>query len=205
MALAGGELASLLGDFTASLQGDDRLGAVSAGRVPSILQRPAASPDLATLVRALRVKPETSGRFDLGLRQAVNTLMPSGVRDAVVYFSSGNLDESSLQSVSLSELAALLTNNGIAFYVVLIGDGEPDASLRYLVKRSGGSFIRAEAPRGIKDLPTLLRSAPSGRYEFSFESADDPDFGERQMTVALEAWLFHKSGRDEIGYYAPLR
>ncbi len=205
MALAGSELASLLGDFASALQGDDRLGAVSAGRVPTILQRPTATPNLAALVRALRVNPETSGRFDLGLRQAVNTLMPSGVRDAVVYFSSGSLDDASLQSVSLSELAALLTNNGIAFYVVLIGDGNPDASLRYLVKRSGGSFIRAEAPRGIKDLPTLLRSAPSGRYEFSFESADDPDFGERQMTVALEAWLFHKSGRDEIGYYAPLR
>ena len=205
MAQVGDQLAGLVGDFVASLQPDDRFGAISAGKVPSILARPTASPDLGSLVRAIRINPETNGRFDLGLRQAVNTLMPSGIRDAIVYFSSGSLDDASLQSVSVSELGSLLVNNGIAFYVVLLGDGNPDPALQYLVTRSGGSFVRADGPRGVKDLSSILRSAPSGRYEFSFVSADDPEFGERQMTVALEAWLYHKSGRDEIGYYAPLQ
>lgn len=201
----GAELGSLLADFGGSLGPGEELGAVSAGKVPLVLARPSAGPDLASLVASLRRDPETSGRFDLGLRQAVNALLPTGPRDAVVYFGTGALDEGSMRNSSLSELAALLADNGVAFHAVILGDGSPDPTLRYLASRSGGSILRAEGPRALQDLPALLRGAPSGRYDFSFLSADDPDFGTRQLSLAVEAWLFQKSGRDELGYYAPLK
>ncbi|HUX36888.1 MAG TPA: hypothetical protein VMV44_03215, partial [Rectinemataceae bacterium] len=201
----GGELASLISGFAATLSPSDSMGVVTAGMVPTTIAKPSNQPDLGSLIREVRGRPSGAGRFDLGLRQSVNALLPSGPRDAILYFSTGSLDDASLKKVSVSELAALLSNNGISFHIVLLGEGPVDPSLAYLASHTGGSIISAEGPRGIQDLASLLRSAPSGRYDFSFVSQDDPDFGSRQLTMAIEAWLFQKSGRDELGYYAPLQ
>lgn len=205
MSSLGGELGSVIADFGGALGADDLLGFVSAGKSPIIIDKPENRPDLSAIVRSLRKDSDSTGRFDLGLRSAVDALMPTGSRDSIVYVGTGTLDEGSVKNESVSELASLLANNGISFHVVLLGNGSPDPTLRYLVQRSGGTIVRAEGPRGVTDLPRTLGSAPSGRYEFGFVSADDPDFGNRQMSVSIEAWLFQKSGRDELGYYAPLK
>jgi len=185
--------------------GPGALGLVMASTTPSLAAKPSSTPDLATLARALLAHSGREGRFDLGLRLAAAGLMPGETRDSIVYFCSGAMDSASFQGVSISELGALLANNGIRFHVAVFGEGRIDPSLEYIARVSGGSVLSASRPRGLRDLPGTLASAPSGRYRFSFVSADSAEFGNQELSVAVEAYLYQKSGRDELGYYAPLK
>ena len=139
------------------------------------------------------------------MRLAATSLLPAEPRDAVVYVGSGAVDEASFAGTTLSELASFLRVNGIRFYGVVLGEAGPSAALRYLAERTGGALYAASRPRGLGDLAADLRSAPSGRYRLGFASQADPAFGRAYLSVAAEAYLYKKSGRDELGYYAPLK
>jgi hypothetical protein len=198
-------LRDALVEVGSSLGEGGSLGLILAGPSPELSARPARMPDLAAMARSLKGPSARAGRFDLGLRLAVNTLMPDEARDSILYFSSGVIDSASFQGASVSELGALLVNNGIRLHLALFGEGRVDPSLEYLVHLTGGSIISASRPRGLRDLPLALSGSPTGRYEFSFLSADSSELGNRQLSVAVEAYLYQKSGRDELGYYAPLQ
>ncbi|HET7838322.1 MAG TPA: 6-bladed beta-propeller [Rectinemataceae bacterium] len=172
---------------------------VTAGAVPAL----ESAGDITAAVRAATAPAAGNGRIDLGLRLAATGLLPSGSRDAVVYLGTGQVDEASFTGTTLSELAALLRNNGIRFYAVVLG--QPSPGLRYLVERTGGAIYAADRPRGLGDLGADLRSAPSGRYRLRFTSKADSEFGKAYLSVGIEAYLYKKSGKDELGYYAPLR
>jgi DNA-binding beta-propeller fold protein YncE len=172
---------------------------VTAGPVPALQQQ------TGDLVSALRVAFSPSsgrGRFDLALRLAATGLLPTGNRNAIVYLGTGEVDESSFSGATLAEIAALLKNNGIRFFAVLLG--EPDASLRYLAERTGGDILSASRPRGLGDLAAEIGSAPTGRYRFSFVSKAATSFGRGYLAVGLEAYLYKRSGKDELGYYTQL-
>jgi len=172
---------------------------VTAGPVPALQ----AGGDLNSALRVALSPSAGKGRFDLAIRLAATSLLPSGNRDAVVYLGTGEVDEGSFSSSTLAELAALLRNNGIRFFAVLLG--EPDPSIRYLAERTGGDVLSASRPRGLGDLAAEIDSAPTGRYRFSFVSKADTSFGRGYLSLGLEAYLYKRSGKDELGYYAPLK
>jgi DNA-binding beta-propeller fold protein YncE len=172
---------------------------VTAGSVPSLQSKG----DLASALRIALSPSAGKGRFDLAVRLAASSLQPTGNRDAIVYLGRGDIDESSFSGSTLAELAALLRNNGIRFFAVLLG--EPDSSLRFLAERTGGDILSASRPRGLGDLAAAIESAPTGRYRFSFVSKAETSFGRGYLAVGLEAYLYKRSGKDEVGYYAPLK
>jgi DNA-binding beta-propeller fold protein YncE len=190
-----------LSELYAKLQGGGRSGPslVTAGPAPALQ----SSGDIATALRIALAPASGRGRFDLAIRLAATSLLPSGNRDAVVYLGTGAVDEASFAGTTLSELAALMRNNGIRFFAVVLG--EPDASLRYLAERSGGDIFSASRPRGLGDLAATIAAAPTGRYRFSFASKAETSFGQGYLSVGVEAYLYKKSGKDELGYYAPLK
>jgi sugar lactone lactonase YvrE len=174
---------------------------VTAGSVPQTAV--GFGGGLADLTRAAITTTPGPVRFDLGLRFAVTSLLPTNPRDAVIYLGTGLVDEASFGGMTLAELAALMRNNGVHFYAVLLGDGAPAPSLRFLVEQSGGGLYYAARPRGLGDLAADIVSSASGRYRLGFTSVADPAFGDSYLTVAAEAYLYKKSGRDELGYFAP--
>ena len=176
---------------------------VSAGPVPS--QDVPLGGSVSDLTRSLLKPAQDGGRFDLGLRLAASSLLPTGPRDAVVYLGTGAVDDASFGATTLFDLASLLQNNGIRFYAIIVGDNVASPALRYLVEASGGAIYSASRPRGMGDVAADIAGAASGRYRISFTSTADSGFGENYLTVAAEAYLYEKSGRDELGYYAPLR
>lgn len=194
-------LASYIGAFDGKAQASFSL--VSAGALPAQEVLPGGS--IADLTKALLKPAGAPGRFDLGLRLAATSLQPTGPRDAVVYLGTGSVDEGSFGSMGLSDLAACLRNNSIRFYAILFGDQPASGALRYLAEESGGAVYQASRPRGLGDAATDLVGSASGRYRLSYVSSADSAFGERYLTVAAEAYLYEKSGRDELGYFAPLK
>ncbi|MEI6388983.1 MAG: hypothetical protein WCQ50_20420 [Spirochaetota bacterium] len=204
MARYGATARSLVSQIAGGLAAEGKLGLVLAGKAASLVSRPSNPPELAMISRAVLSSSDIEGRFDTGLRLAANTLMPSGIRDSIIYLSTGSIGEPAADGSAVSELGALLENNDIRFNVVLVGEGRLDPALQYLVTRSGGRIVNASGPNGLGDLALALGRTKSAKYKFSFDSADDAAFGSRQMTVSIEAYLNQKSGRDELGYYAPL-
>jgi len=174
---------------------------VTAGATPA-LRSTGGSGAAAAALRAVHEPVQGQGRFDLAARLAATTLLPSADRDAVIYVGTGGVDESSFTGATLAELAALMRNNGIRFFAVCIADAS--AALRYLAERTGGAVYSASRPRGLGDLAHDIAAAASGRYRFSFESKADTSFGRGYLSISVEAYLFKKSGKDELGYYAPL-
>ncbi len=179
---------------------------VTAGRVPAMIAGSTGTSGGPSLARqALSAATDPSWRFDTSLRLAVSHLAANPKRTAVVYITTGGVREEGFESASLAELGAYLRNNGIRFYTVLIGDAPASAAVRYLVQTAGGAILGGWDAAGLRTIGTDLKTSPSGRYRIRFMSAADPGFGRSYLSAVIEAYLFKKSGRDEMGYFTPLR
>ncbi|MDR0589428.1 MAG: 6-bladed beta-propeller, partial [Spirochaetaceae bacterium] len=198
----GEDLAAAIRDIRAG--GSRVVSLVSAGEQP-LRERLEESPTAA--FAAARGNPASytpRWRFDRGLRLAATDLLPGSKKRAVVFVGSGSLGELAFDQYSLSELAAYLTNNGIHFYAVLVGENPPAEELRYLCDQTGGQALSLYRPEGIKPVLETLGSAPSGSYTLRYRSQLPTDFGRAYLSVEAEVYLLERSGRDKIGYFAPL-
>jgi len=177
---------------------------VGAGSAPSL--EVAAGRSLSDLTKALlKVEDGTkAGRIDLALRLAATSLLPTSPRSSVIYLGLGSVDDKAFAGTTLSEVANLFRNNGIRFFAVILGEGSPSESIRYLASETGGTVYSAARPRGLGDLAAEIAQGPSGRYRLTFTSKADSGFGQNYLLVGVEAYLYRKSGKDELGYFAPL-
>ena len=179
---------------------------VTAGRIPALQGTASGSAGGPVLARqAISSAVDPLWRFDAALRLSVSTLAAGLRRSAVVYVTTGTLNESGFEGSTLSELGTYLRNNGIRFYAVIVGDAQASDAVRYLAAAAGGGVYRVWEPAGLGRIGEDLRNAPTGRYRLRFQSSADPGFGRTYLRVIVEAYLFRKSGRDESGYFAPLR
>jgi DNA-binding beta-propeller fold protein YncE len=150
-------------------------------------------------------------RFDLGLRLAATDLLPAEKKRAVIFVGSGvengetnSLGELAFEQYGLSELAAYLANNNIAFYAVLVGGNGPGADLRYLCEETGGEVLPLYRNQGIGPVINELAHKPSGYYILSYRSSLPTDFGRAYLPLEAEVYLMDRSGRDSTGYFPPL-
>jgi DNA-binding beta-propeller fold protein YncE len=143
-------------------------------------------------------------RFDLGLRLAATDLLAAAPKRSVVYIGSGGLGDLAFEQYGLSEMAAFLANNSIAFNAIIIGGGEVSAGIEYLCKETGGKAMPLYQPRGIGELIKNAADTPSGLYSFTYNSRLPSDFGRAWLPVEVEVYLMERSGRDNTGYFPPL-
>ncbi|TFG82725.1 MAG: hypothetical protein E4H20_07085 [Spirochaetales bacterium] len=175
---------------------------VIAGALP----QPAIRGNLVTLTSAiLSAKASKEWRFDTGLRLAAGSLFVAGGRKAVVYLTSGSANEALLDETSVSELGALLANNGIVFYAVIVGTANVSPVLRYLAERTGGSVLNSDRPEGLASLASDIRSTKTGLYRLSFNSLANDGFGREYLALSVETYLRGRSGKDETGFFSRLR
>lgn len=196
------EARDVLSDFYASLGSDASAGLVLAGTSAQPTVSGGLGPMTATI---LNMQGSVSWRFDTGLRLAAGSLGVSAGRRAVIYLTTGSTNESLLVGSSLAELSSLLGANGISFHAIVIGRGTVSAVIEYLATASGGSVIRASRPEGLSSIAQDIRKYPTGRYRLSFVSGANDGFGRTYLHLGVEAYLRDRSGKDETGYFAPLR
>jgi DNA-binding beta-propeller fold protein YncE len=196
------EARDVLSDFHASLGSDASAGLILAGTSA----QPAVTSGLGPMTAALlNLQGSNSWRFDTGLRLAAGSLGLSSGRRAVIFLTTGSTNETLIQESSLAELASLMGANGISFHAIVIGRGEVSAVVEYLATASGGSVVKASRPEGLGTIARDIRKAATGRYRLSFISSANDGFGRTYLPFSLEAYLRDRSGKDETGYFAPLR
>ncbi len=125
------------------------------------------------------------------------------MRRNIVLIGDGRVADTAFDRHNLEEVAAFLVNNGIHLHVVQLEQRSPDGEIRFLVERTGGSIRYLYEPEGINPLVTAFRNTPAGRYWLTYRSTANPDFGRAYIGLSVEAELFVRSGRDEIGFFPP--
>ncbi|NBF39873.1 MAG: hypothetical protein GVY14_05605 [Spirochaetes bacterium] len=176
---------------------------VSAGVSP-VLEAPAGSSTARVATAAASPEgfsPEWS--FDRGLYFSATSLLDTREHRAIVFVTNGELGQGAFQNYGLQELAALLRNNHIRFYVVYVAQGQRDDALEYLSSQSGGESMFLYQDDGIRGIPDDVVDRPSGRYTLRVTSGSNTDFGRVYIPLEVEAYLIRRSGRDEAGYFGP--
>jgi streptogramin lyase len=183
-----------------------RLSAVSAGE-RAVREAEYGTTRLRFVDAAFQAVPAASWRFDAGLRLAADGLIAAstGARRAVVFFTAGSAGPDPWRGFSITELAAYLRANGITFYPVFFGAAGVDEDLAWIAAQSGGRAFSANAPGGLREVVTAVKTRDTARTTIRYTSPSDAEFGQRYLPVEVEVTLQKTSGRDECGYYAPSR
>ena len=97
-----------------------------------------------------------------------------------------------------------MNNNRISFSIVQLEQGAPAEEFDYICKNTFGKCYYVFRPEGLGGVIGDLLAVPNGMYQFSYESALQTDMGRAFLPVEVETYIMNRSGRDEIGYFAPL-
>jgi DNA-binding beta-propeller fold protein YncE len=183
---------------------DGRLSAVSAGE-RAVREADYGETRLRFVKAAFRNTAAASWRFDAGLRLAADGLVAgsTGARHAVIFFTAGSVGPDPWRGYSITELAAYLQANEIAFYPVYFGTAGVDEDLAWLAAQSGGRSFSVNAAGGMREVLAAVKTRETARYTIHYTSPSDAEFGQRYLPVEVEVTLQKTSGRDEAGYYAP--
>ncbi len=147
----------------------------------------------------------TQWHFDSALRLAAGKLMTSQPKRAVVYFNYSSLAEESFARYNLYDLAAYMKNNGILFYSLNFNRNAVSDELRYLCEETEGKALYVYAEEGLNPLVQHIRDYSNGCYRLQYSSTLPTDFGHAYLPVEVEVRYLKRSGRDETGYFAPLK
>ncbi|HVO37789.1 MAG TPA: hypothetical protein VMV03_02070 [Spirochaetia bacterium] len=186
--------------------------AVRGGRIKSISAGDSAvkradfgETRLRFLSQTLQGQASVQWRLDAAVRLAGDELLTavSGARRAVVFFTAGALGPAAARTYSVTELAAYLRNNAVAFYPVVFGTSSADDDLAYLASETGGKVFAASTPGGMRDVMKEIRARVTPTYTIRYNSPTPPQFGDAYIPLEIEVTVQKISGRDEAGYYAP--
>lgn len=198
-----------VGDLAALLPGGDELSVYAAGVDPEmVVTRPASAERFAAVAAEAIVARDQlfardQVRLDRAIRLAAGQLADRGLRRNLIVVGDGLVGDRSFDEIGLQELSAYLVNNGIRLHVVTVQQGSISEEFAFLVEETGGTVRYLYEPEGLAPLVSEMRSAPSGRYWLTVVSQQDPDFGRRYIPMSVEARLFVRSGRDELGFFPP--
>ncbi len=191
-------------ELYAKLSDRSRARVVTAGETPVVEAGTTASGASAAAAAVNAGEYSDDWRLDLGLRLAASELVPYRGKRAVLFVTQGRLHEQSFLQYDLVELKDYLVHNDIAFYPVYLG-GESSEELQYLARETGGRSFPLLAPEGLGPVLDHLLDRQSGSYVFTYQSTLDTEFGRRYLPMEVEVFHISKSGRDESGYFAPLK
>ena len=181
-----------------------RIEAISAGETPE-KEADFGQTRLRFISSSLQGGASPQWKLGAAVRMAGDDLLTSvtGARRAIVFFTTGAPNGAVYAPYSLTELAAYLRNNSIAFCPVVFGAKEAGDELGYLASESGGKVFQAFAPGGMKDVMTEVSSRLVPTYTIRYSSPTPPQFGDAYIPFEVEVTVQKTSGRDELGYYAP--
>jgi hypothetical protein len=181
-----------------------RIQSISAGETPG-KDADFGETRLRFISRSLQGTPSQRWKLGAATRMAGDYLLASasGAKRAIVFFTTGVVNDASFTPYSLIELAAYLRNNAVAFYPIVFGSKGAGEELGYLASESGGKVFDVFGPGGMKDVVTEMGARLIPTYTIRYTSPTPPQFGDAYIPFEVEVNVQKTSGRDELGYFAP--
>jgi len=165
-----------------------------------------AEPGDNTVDALVRMMDGWSRKSDIAssLRLGASQLIPGRKRKALVFLTDGKIDSDTFVNYGLQDMAQYMKNNGIHFYPVYLDGDVRNKELDYIARETGGSSQYLFQPRGILPMLEQVRGDVNGFYTLTYNSLAYTDFGRAYIPLSLEVNFVKKSGRDEMGFFAPL-
>lgn len=196
---------SVVRELASSMKNRGTLRIVSAGKIPAIEYKGKPNGALQFNCSALKTPYAENVPLDLALRLCANDLINAEHKRAIILVGTGKTGLNSFSKYSLSESTAFLNNNHIDVASVLLSQNAPDEEFDYIVSHTQGKEYYMFRPEGLSSVIEDLLDNPNGLYSFSYTSVLQTNFGEKYLPVEVETYLLNRSGRDECGYFAPLK
>jgi hypothetical protein len=198
-------LETALKEIASSMEGKGTLTVVSSGSVPTTEYSGAPNNLGDFTVKALKTPVSADCTTDLALRLAGNTLVNGEKKRAIIYLTgASNLTHSSFLTYGLSDMVSYFNNNDISFYTVNLTQNVLPEEIIYMTEATDGDTLFVYRPEGLTGVVKEVVATPNGSYRLSYTSSLNTNFGKDYLPLEVEAYLLNRSGRDEIGYYAPL-
>ncbi|MDC7222669.1 MAG: hypothetical protein PQJ60_02945, partial [Spirochaetales bacterium] len=143
-------------------------------------------------------------QLDTALRMASSGLINDRARRTLFFFTDGELSPDAFDTYGLVETARFMKNNSILFYPVYVDGAAHSEELDYLALETGGEGVYLLRNKGLGEILEDIRRKRMGSYTLSFVSQSLNDFGRAYIPLSVEVNYLKKSGRDEMGYFAPL-
>ncbi len=192
-------------EIARSMNGNGTLRIVSAGSVPILEYEGNPAGVEKFTASALKTPVSQIVPLDLALRLSANTLVNGESKRAVIYIGEGSVTQGAFDRYGLADLTSFFNNNSVAFLSVLLSQGNASGEMRYICSSTEGHEYYVYRPEGLSSIFDDVIAIPSGLYRLSYTSALQTEFGQRYLPVEIETYLMNRSGRDETGYFAPLR
>ena len=178
---------------------------ISAGSIPALEYTGSASGAKKFSSADLKTPYSDTVPLDLAFRLASNDLAKSRKKTAIVFVTAGKLTQNAFERYNLNDLTSYMNNNSIACLSVLVTENAADEEISYIVENTPGGEYYMFRPEGLAGVFQDIIALPAGKYVFSFTSTLPTAFGEKYLPLEAEAYLLNRSGRDESGYFAPLK
>lgn len=199
------EIETAVKEIVSSMNENSVLRVVSAGSIPvtEYVGKPSGA-ELFT-VSALKGKTSDTVSLDLALRLASNDLINAAKKRAIIFITDGSNQTLKFDKYNLAELTAYMNNNSIGFSVIQVNQGAVCEELEYIVNNTFGEQYYVFRPEGLGNVVRDIIEIPQGIYQLKYTSALQTNFGEKYLPLEIEVYLLNRSGRDETGYFAPLK
>ena len=201
-----GGIETVVRSIAKSMQGKGTLRVVCAGKIPAVEYAGSPEGALQFSAEGLRTPYSSSVPMDLAIRLCANDLINAAKKRAVIIIGAGKTTLNAFDKYNLSETTAYLSNNSIpCLYVKGFDNSDLDENLDYLIRTTFGSEYFVWQAEGLDGIVQDILDIPSGTYSFTYTSTLSTNFGEKYLPVEVETYLMNRSGRDETGYFAPLK
>lgn len=199
------EVESAVKEIISSMNDAETLRVVGAGSIPvtEYIGKPSAVGDFS--LAALKSKESSQVSLDLALRLASNDLINAAKKRSIILITDGDSSTLKFEKYNLSELTAYMNNNSIGFSVIQVNQQAVGEELDYIINNTFGELYYVFRPEGLKNVVRDIIETPQGIYQLQYTSALQTNFGEKYLPVEVEVYLLNRSGRDETGYFAPLK
>jgi len=198
------EIRRITEDLLGSLGGDARSFVVGGEEAPGIVAT--RSDSIGDKARAAADGDyHDSAAIDRAVRLAVGSLIDSPAARELVVVSDGAPHGERFGNFGLQETLQYLQVNDVRFSVLYLESGVEVTELEYLVDETGGRVVHAFEAAGLAPFVEQLTARRTGRYVLRYVSAKDTEFGRRYIPLEIEVAHLRRTGRDETGYFAPLR
>lgn len=199
------EIETAVREIALNMQNQGVLRIVSASKIP--VTEYVGSPSLAQnfSLDALKNPLSDTVYVDLALRLASNDLINADKKRAIIFVSGGNSDALSFDNYNLSEITAYMCNNSIQFCDIQTGREAVNSQIDYICKNTSGQSYYVYRDEGLSEVVKNIIQSPQGVYQLRYVSSLMTNLGDKYLPVEAEVYLLNRSGRDETGYFAPLK
>ena len=198
------ELYHAVREIASSMSGKENVTVISAGEIP-VTEWNGSAKNFDFNPKTLKAAYSSQASLELALRLSANSLINRGRKHGIIFLTDGSISPDSFVRYSLSDLSSYLNNNGISFSTVLLRNAAPDDEIAYISESTEGKTYYIYNPSGLKNVMSDIVSLNAGLYQIKYTSSLTTDYGRDYLPVEVEAYLLNRSGRDESGYFAPLK